>query len=961
MASEWPETLVGRIDSMIAQFPKRVAITEASGKSWAYEQMDAEIKKISFALLQAKIRPGSAVAVLQEPSGTLICSLLAILRIGGIYVPLDDNIPQARLGVMLAESKAAALLVSKTTLAQTGGLDLDATVTVLDISALPQKTLSATLPRIKASDPAAIIFTSGSSGVPKAVLLSHSNLRNHQEGSAATHGFKSEIVLQQSSIGFDMSLNQVFMALAHAGTLIIVPEALRKDFTAITEIIAGHKITYTTATPSEYLAWFRYGARSLRQATSWRFATAGGEKFTTALVQGFRDLQSYYKHSLRVFNAYGPTECSFSSNELEINLAETGSQLITAGKPLPNYAVRVIGEDLSPVPVGFPGQICIAGAGVAEYLNNPPETDKKFLDHPLPQDDSTRMYRTGDEGVLHADGNLEVLGRIAGDTQIKLRGQRLELQDIEQAILSAAKGRVSEVVVTPRNDLTMLVAHAVLAQEGLSEDRTQWLQDLAATLPLPQYMRPSIIVSIIRMPLTAAGKVDRKAIQNLPISAALPSKNNVFTPTEDEQKLLQIWDAVLPDQAKGLHTITGISDFFHVGGNSMLLIELRSLVKKTFGVDVPLVRFFEHSTLRAMAGAIHDISSDTKSEVDWEKETAIPNDYSELTTKLPRKQDQEGLKSIVLTGATGILGTRLLRLLTELPGVGKVHCIALRNSEKLAEFANSSTVALYGGDLSLPRCGLSETEAKSIFSSAAAIIHNGADVSFLKTYGSLRAANVGSTKELVRLALPYNVPFHFISTGTVGKLVNANSLAPASLANFSPNASFADGYAASKWASEVFLEKVNKQFGLPTFIHRPSSITGVQATETDIVANVLKYASILKALPDSRQWSGYVDLVPIGEVAIGIVECAMQEQPLDGQPTEYLHHSGGKVIPAQSIKEVLSADGKTNWHSIAMQDWIEQAVERGMSPLVGEFLGAADKGEGMQIGQKLLRKEEAMA
>ena len=195
-------------------------------------------------------------------------------------------------------------------------------------------------------------------------------------------------------------------------------------------------------------------------------------------------------------------------------------------------------------------------------------------------------------------------------------------------------------------------------------------------------------------------------------------------------------------------------------------------------------------------------------------------------------------------------------------------------------------------------------------------------------------------------------------TGTVGKLINTDSLAPKTLANSPPGPGFADGYAASKWASEVFLEKVNEKLGLPTFIHRPSSITGEQAGETDIVANILKYASILKALPDSSKWSGFVDLIYIEDAAGGIVKSVLQG-PSDGRGVEFLHHSGGKVIPAQSIKEVLSVDEKAEWASIAMSEWVDKAVEKGMSPLVGAFLRSADAGQGLKIGQKLVHKEEA--
>ena len=964
MPSKWPETLVHRIDQMIAEHPDKTSLRETTGKSWTYRQLDAEVKQISSALLHANITPHSVVAVFQEAGPHFVFSLLAILRIGAIYVPLDCNIPQARLRVMLAGCKPSALLANGTTLAQTGSLEIAPSVIVFDVFNLPNEKPMTRPITVRASNPAAILFTSGSTGVPKGVVLSHGGLCNHLEALTNTHGFGSETVLQQSSVGFDMSLNQIFMALVHGGTLVIVPEALRKDAPAVSRIVLEEKITYTSATPSEYLAWLRHGSNSIFKSKSWRYATAGGEQFTTELLQVFRHLKNQVQPSFRAFNAYGPTEGSMSSNELEIDLEGPDSQHIPAGKALPNYTVYIMDGDLSPLPIGFLGEICIAGAGVAiEYLNNPNESKKKFLKDPqlssfAREKGWDRMYRTGDKGVLRSDGTLEVLGRIEGDTQIKLRGLRIEMQDIEQSILDAAKGAVSEVIVTPRGDPTILVAHAVLSSTASTEKEREFLRQLATSLPLPQYMRPAAIISIDSMPLNASGKTDRQALQNIPIPTKQQETGLTRELTKTESKLVQIWGEVLPQQMQDIYTIDEASDFFHVGGNSMLLIELRELVRNNFGVHLPLLRLFEHSTLGAMAAAVQDLSPGEATEIDWEMETEVPPDYLELNIQQVPVRNHSSHRTIVLTGSTGFLGNYILRLLVEDPGVDKIHCIAIRNSDKLAEFVDSEKVVLHNGDLSLPRCGLSEAEAISIFNSADAIIHNGADVSFLKTYSSLRAPNLSSTKELGKLALPRQIPFHFISTATVGKVVKTDSLAPESLANSLPDPSFADGYAASKWASEVFLEKANRRFGLPTFIHRPSSITGDQAGETDIVSNVLKFSSTIKALPDSSRWSGYVDLISLENAATRIVRSVLQERPVDvrGSRVEYLHHAGDRVIPAQSINEFLSTDQRAQWESLSMQEWVEKAVQSGMNPLVGEFLRSADRGQGLQIGQRLLLK-----
>ena len=951
LTTRWPDTLPHRIEEVINIYPHEPAVKTDSGRSWTYAQLSQEVDRIAAFLLGSNVRAGANIAVLQEPSPAVVFSLLAITRIGAVHIPLDHTLPATRLNTILKATNPAVLLLDQFTQSRLAELDRAPECLAAAVEQLPTSK-SRTPILSESAQPAVILFTSGSTGVPKGVVLSHAGLRNQEEIVTSRHGYGKEVVLQQSSTSFDMSLHQTFLALSNGGTLVIVSHALRKDPQAVSKILLDNDITYTIATPSEYSSWMRHGSDSLTKSKSWKTAMTGGEQFPTRLINEFRQLRSSYEHNFRIFNSYGPTEATMSVSDVEISL-DRSEQQITVGSVLPNYSVYIVDSQLNALPVNYPGEICIASSGLATgYLNNATETKTKFVKNNLISrtqinDARSRLYRTGDKGLLHSDGRLIVLGRIDGDTQVKIRGLRVELQDIEQTLLTHAKGVLKEVVVTLREDNSVLVAHAVLFAD-LGERESETLASLAASLPLPQYMRPSIIIPLLALPMTSRGKVNRNAVQALPLQLTEgPVPNNL---TEIETEVQEVWQVVLGNQLIG-GGIAINSDFFHVGGNSLLMVELRLILNSKFNTEVTMLQLFEHSTLGGMAQLING-SKTTQATINWDLETSIAG--LDLQTESIESTIESVPEVVVLTGATGFLGRQILKTLIESPTIKEVHCIAVRSIDRLSDLTTTGKVMAYTGNLSDSKLGLSDEDAAAIFSSAHTIIHNGADVSFLKTYSSLKAANVESTKYLLQQASRHNIPFHFISSATVGKLTDGEVLKRESLADHPPNADFNDGYASTKWVGEVLIDKVGRTTGQPVFIHRPSSISGEGAADTDVMDNIRRFSASIEAIPDTKDFRGYLDMISVEHAASGIVGTISQMSATGSSlGVEYLHWAGDVVVPAQSIKKVLITENNSHWETLSLEAWVLKAVGRGMNPLVGEFLSSMNAKKGIKIGQRL--------
>lgn len=961
MQLEWPPTLSHRVDAVVRDHSSDLAIKDGSGITLTYSQMAGRVNAIVNALVAADAVDGARVAVFQEPTADWICSLLAIFRAGAVYIPLDLRTQMPRLARIVTNCQPRTILVHDATVDLISGLGTP-DATIIDVSTLPRSDPKTIPNRANPSSPAVILFTSGSTGTPKGIVILHSSLRNQMEGYSKEFNISAgaTMVLQQSAFSFDFSMDQIFSALSNGGGLYVVPATQRGDPTAITNLMAAERITYTSATPSEYLMWTRYGGSSLELCSEWTYAFGGGEPLTEVLVQEFRKL---CLPGLRLFNNYGPAETTVASTKIEIPYREMISgEAIPAGFMLPNFSVYIVDEQLNPLPPGFPGEIVIGGAGVSSgYLDNENLTKQKFVPDAFLSSNSTytingwhNMYRTGDRGRLRDDGALICEGRIDGDTQIKLRGLRIELEDIEITILQAANGSLLNTVVSVRGevDSQFLVAHLVFSETFRIQDREAFLKRLPSLLPLPQYMCPAVFIPLDRLPLTNHFKLDRQAIIELPLP--LPEKDAVVMQlTGTESRLRLIWQEILPYAP----AIAADTDFFSVGGNSLLLVNLQAMVREAFQVVLRLVDLMNAGTLKSMASVIQDTAF--VSVIDWDMETAIPESLlrGDMQAEAHAGTFHRAGDNLVvlLTGSTGYLGRHVLRRLVSNSRISKIYCVAIRwrdlpVGQRLS--VHSEKIILRNGDLGLPLLGLADGEFEALSREVDLIVHSGANRSFWDNYEALRSSNVSPLKELVNLALPKQVPIHFISSGGVLKYKSAT-----------PPTDGSDGYIASKWAAERYLCNAANRFGIPAYIHRPlpAAAGTCSSAPTDILKELSTLAKQMKTRPSFHGVHGHIDLIPTKTVIDNI--CAVlfendDHEHVRSSPRFVPHESFIRVDTRSFVKHLEQDPGIRDFQSVPALEWMGAAKRMGFSYFIASqdiAMGGgsgADAGHGMVISKR---------
>ncbi|PHH91574.1 hypothetical protein CDD83_11168 [Cordyceps sp. RAO-2017] len=758
-------------------------------------------------------------------------------------------------------------------------------------------------------------------------------------------------VLSQTSIGFDMAVAQAFNAFAAGGTLVVAPLKARGDPSMISKIMLDEAIEFTLCTPSEYLMLATYAADCLRQCTSWRHACSGGEVVTQRLVHALQRLEL---PNLAFTDCYGPTEVSCATTFRTIPLQSAMSSAgggdgegvnSVVGRAIPNTAVYIVGDDgNTALPPGMAGEICVGGAGVAMgYLDDGLSRDR-FAKNPFatPEDVARGhvvMYKTGDRGYLQPDGFLTFLGRTdGGGTVVKLRGLRIDLDEVAAAILKAApEDCLADAVVTIRGEPQFLVAHvALLPGKSLRADE---LSSLVSELALPRYMIPSVVVPLDRLPTTSNGKIDRAFLQSVTLPERLDrTEKQAAALTVPEGELRVMWVQLLGQSAMSA-SIGPYSDFFTVGGSSLLLVRLQSILRERTGVRLSLQELYQASTLRKMAAAMHKERGQLAEEkIDWGEETAVPDDVIEVARGLPespepRKHDRQ----VLLTGASTFLGGEILRRLIADEDVGKVHCIAVSDDERhKLPSREHEKVVVYGGSLTSPTLGLSGKETAFLRASVDQILHAAVQGHCMNNYSSVRQALYVSTQWLVRLALPRRIPFHFVSAPRVVLLSGRHEGAPVSMAGHAPPTDGSQGVTASKWASERFLEEAARAAALPVVVHRHCALVGERAPADDVMNSVVRFSRLSRKVPDVAAAEGFFDFKDVVAVAAEMAS----EPPAEPGPVRFRHHSSGVRVPFGRFADRMRALYGGEFELIDPSTWLRAAAAHGMGDLLVMHLRA---------------------
>lgn len=577
-------------EAQVERTPDALAVI-GEGQRLTYRQLNARANQLAHYLRQHAVTPNVLVGFSLERSVDMLVGLLGILKAGGTYVPLDPTYPRERLAFLLKETQISLLITQQHLLANFP--DHGATVICLDRDGLEIAQQSTANPthNVQPQHLAYAMYTSGSTGAPKGVLIAHHALTNYVESATRVYGITAhDHILQFASINFDASVEEIYPCLTQGATLVLRTEAMLASVQTFIQTCQQQGITCMSL-PTAY--WHelvtQMDAGSLTFPSCVRLVIIGGE---TANNQHLALWQRATQGRIRLINTYGPTEATVIATLHEVepqgNLTRT-QPTIPIGRPLSHTQVYLLDTHQQPVPVGVAAEIYIGGAGLAQgYLYQPELTAQRFVPHPFSQEPGARLYRTGDLARYLPDGTIEFLGRT--DHQVKIRGFRIEPGEIE-AILSQHPA-VQAVVVLAREDVPgekQLVAYIVAAKEVIE---SEWRAYLSKRLP--QYMIPSVFLYLDTLPLTSNGKVDRRA---LPAPVKGQSSTAYVAPrTPVEEQLAKIWAEVL-----GLERVGVQDNFFDLGGHSLNATQIISRTQQALSVTLSLRSLFEDPTITALA------------------------------------------------------------------------------------------------------------------------------------------------------------------------------------------------------------------------------------------------------------------------------------------------------------------------------------------------------------------------
>lgn len=847
----------------------------------------ANIKKLIGSNSQQQV-----IAITLPKCIELYVAILSVLKLKACYVPIDPEYPEERIRNILHSAQPDLVI---------GDLTFDINIPIISVESLEidsnDSNDSNDLNEIETYDnsdtTAVIIYTSGSTGVPKGVQLTHNNISHFCNWyiNEAQIGPEAKC-LQFSTVSFDASLLDIFPTLIASATLIVPSNEQRHDFDELDALIRKEHVTHCFIPPAMLSALPQY------EWSSMKYIFTGGDVCDHTAIK-------YWSNHTNLINIYGPTECTVLATFKKFR-PNNSNKII--GKPISNTQVYIINEHGEPCQTLEHGELYITGKGVGlGYVNNPKQTEERFVKIE-DFDTSKRMYRTGDICFWDTNGEINFVGR--HDSQLKIRGFRVEIGEIENAILNTGLYDGCIVIADSKKQIRAFV------KDSAPSITTEILRNKLIKI-LPNYMMPTTILEVTEYPYTINGKVDRKALAEIKIDT-LAEKDEQWSELQSE--LRNIWADALGLEA---NEISLKSSFFDLGGHSLLVSKMLLTIKKKFHGSFTLARFMENPTIEALSKLLTSKEL-TKGQQISEKiyaDIVLDQNIKPLKTNNPYSFNP---RSVLLTGATGFLGTHILEKLIKTTDA-TVYCHVRASSpetalqkieDSLEKFAikglkGDARIKAICGDLTEPNLGMSETDYFMLSKCIDAIYHNGAQVNHIYDYDYLYNANVRSTIDLIQ----------FASTGIQKQLVYISTLSAASNLNEDgyiveegPGdelpAFVNNGYNLTKWVSEHLVWQAYER-GLPITLVRPGNITGHSQTghcfpDQNRILLLLKGCAQMGVAPD---WDLQFDLCPVDFIAKGIVELSLDET----KHTPVLHFHNPKPL---TWKEYV---GRLNHHGVPVE------------------------------------------
>ena len=867
------------------------------------------------------IQSGDMVCVVYDRGIDFIISILAILKCGATYVPIDAKEPSSRHKMIIEDVNPKLMIIEEK---YTQNFEFSNYITIGKVEDIQNYSDARKNLNIAGHNIACVFFTSGSTGKPKGVLMPHTGIAGLIMSPHYLTIGANDNILSSSSIAFDAASFEIWTALLNSATLVCIDYEVIINPEEYANFLEKHNITvmWVTSALFDQLVAFRAG-----MFKKVKYLLSGGDVVNPKTV--YKVLNNEEGRPDAFINGYGPTEAGILATFHIVRDLDDENSPLPVGKALADTVLYVLDAEQKPVGVGETGELYIGGHRLARgYLNLPEKNAEHFIRNPFTSNPIDMLYRTGDLVHFNSEGSLQFSGR--ADRQIKFRGFRLELDGVENVLVSHQYVANAAIKMIKYKSEKILVAYIQL--EKNQEDNfflSEYILYLKSKMPV--YSVPSEIVVLDKLPVTQRGKIDRKQLPD-PVFKEKACLNIVKPQTQTQKIIYDVWSECLG------RTEFGIKDnFFELGGSSILLATVYAGIRSKINKPFSLNTFFEMPTIEGLATSIdehggqfdHDVEfSDAKRDAILD-ESMLPNwsDTSKISKNI-----------ILLTGSMGYLGGHVLFELLEKTD-SDVYCL-LRSHEDVSLYKQqvhslkklkledalkfSDRIHTISGDISKEKLGLNDADYEFILNNATHIIHCAAAVNHMYGYSKLKTSNSLNTVEFIKLSMNgREKKMSYISTESAISENNADGVGYEAEVSKVPG-DFFGGYALTKWVSERLLEQAFDR-GMSGLILRPGNIflntkTGISSPITSNFALLMMRAYVDTSLaPDL----GFVyEAVPVNQLAEAIVSLSLSECN-----KTMLNLSNQNEISLKEYISILSSITKKDIKIVPFEEWKKRVID----------------------------------